>query len=473
MPPPKITILGGGISGLVTAYQVLERSRERGCPVEITLLEAGPRLGGTIQTEKRDGFTVEKGPDAFLSEKPWALDLCKRLGIESDILGTQNENRKSFVLRKGKLIPIPEGFYLIAPTAIGPFFRTPLFSLAGKIRAMLEPLIPARRGDSDESVGSFIRRRFGKEVLDRVGQAMIAGIYTGDPDRLSICATMPRFQELEKKHGSIIRGLLSKGKIKTKGLENVSGPRYSLFLSFRNGMETLIRKISEKLPAGLVRLNTVVKEITPGASGRQWRLVDQNGQIRMADFVCSTLPAHAMSSILKNACPDLSAKLSRISYESVATINLAYQRETIGHPMDGFGFVVPRVENSPLVACSFSSQKFQHRAPEGFSLIRAFVGGAFGKSWFEKDDRELTQIVEGELRRILSISAPPLFSVLQRYPSSMVQYNVGHFNLLNDIETELKKWGGLTLTGSAYRGVGIPDCIRDAETQAEKLFRRV
>lgn len=467
----RIAVVGGGISGLALAHRLFELKEKSPSVYEIALFESGHRLGGTIETERKDGFLLEKGPDSFISDKPWALDLCKRLGLESELIGTRNENRKSFVVRDGKLLEVPPGFYLIAPTQIQEFLKSPLFSFAGKSRMMLEPFIPHRVSDEDESIGAFIRRRFGRECLDRVGQAMIAGIYTGDPENLSLLATMPRLKDLEKKYGSVILGLLSGTNKKKKDLNQASGPRYSLFLSFKEGLETLTKKLSTKIPGSSVRLGSKIKKIEKDTRDGSWRLITENGGMEAADILCLTTPADVSSLFMEKISPELSKKLSRISYESVATINFAFRRSDIGHALNGFGFVVPRIENRQLVACSFSSQKFDQRAPEGMALLRVFVGGVFGRDVFAMGDQALESLALQDLSALLKISGKPLFSCLSRYPGAMVQYGVNHLNLVSDIENESRKYSGLFLTGSSYRGVGIPDCIRDAERVAEQIAK--
>lgn len=471
MKVKRIAIVGGGISGLALAYQLTEIKKKNNASFEIVLFESSRRVGGTIETEERDGFLMEKGPDSFISEKPWALDLCKRLGLESEIIGTQNENRKSFVVRSGKLLEVPPGFYLIAPTQINEFLKSPLFSISGKFRMMLEPLIPKRNFKDDESVGSFIRRRFGRECLDRVGQAMIAGIYTGDPENLSLSATMPRLKGLEEKYGSVIRGLLSGGNTKKKDVFTASGPRYSLFLTLKKGMEALTQKLEQSMPPGLLRLGFEIKGLEKDGSNGDWRLVGKNGQAENADCLCLAASANTSGQLLKNIAPELSEKLAHISYESVATINFAFRRSDIRHELNGFGFVVPRTENRPLVACSFSSQKFEKRAPKDKVLLRVFVGGAFGRHLFNKDDEEIEHLALDDLSRLLGITAKPLFSSFSRYPDAMVQYGINHLSLVSDIENGTRKHSGLYLTGSSFRGVGIPDCIRDAEILANEIVK--
>ncbi len=472
MSKPKIAIIGGGIAGMACAYRLLEFKKAHGSDFEILLFEAGSKLGGIIETEKRNGFILEKGPDSFISEKPWGLDLSKRLGIDSEMIGTRNEFRKSFVARQNQLIPLPEGFYLIAPTNRKAFIGTPLFSVAGKIRIASEFFLPKKNVSGDESIGAFVRRRFGKEALERVGQPMLAGIYTGDPDELSLAATIPRFSELEQTYGSVLRGLLVKSKEK-KELGKARGPRYSLFLSFRHGMQTLVDAITKEISRESVHLGSAVKNLSYQFENKQWIIQREDGIQFDADVICLALPAFQSARLLRDISPNLFRKLGDISYQSVLTINFGFQRDDLAHPLDGFGFVVPRTENRSLVACSFSSVKFENRAPGGHVLLRAFVGGAFGKNFFEMNDRDIEKLVLKDLSDFLGIKNQPMFSLVNRHSKSMVQYRVGHLDLVADIETEAQKINGLFLTGSAFRGIGISDCIRDAEIQAGKIFEKI
>lgn len=466
----RVAVVGAGVSGLVCTLKLLELKEKVPDALQVTLYEASGRTGGTIETEKRDGFILEKGPDSFISEKPWALDLAGKLGLQSEIIGTNERFRKSFIVRNKKLVALPQGFYLVAPTDIGAFLTTPLFSLGGKLRMMMEPFIP-KRDHADESISSFIRRRFGQEALERVGQAMIAGIYTGDPENLSLSAALPRFKELEKKYGSVIRGLIREPKDKKATFAAARGPRYSLFLSFREGMQTLTNEIQKRIPEEVLRLNSPVEELRFDSRLKKWHLSLESASAEIFDAVFLTVSAGQAARLLSQTAPTIAKRLNPILYESVATINLAYRRQELSHPLDGFGFVVPRVEGSPLVACSFSGTKFENRAPRDFVLLRAFVGGAFGRRYFEMDDLDLTRLVEQELSKLLGIEKSPLFSLVSRYPRSMVQYGVNHLELVRSIEEDLKNFEGLFLTGSAYRGVGIPDCIHDAEMQAQMFWR--
>ncbi len=465
MSVPKIAVVGGGISGLACVYELLKLKKRCGFNFDILLLEAGEKFGGTIATDQRDGFLLEKGADSFLSEKPWARELAEEVGLESEIIFTRNEFRKSFVARGSKLIPLPEGFYLVAPLDIASFFSSPLFSISGKLRMSLEAFIPKRKMNSDESVGSFIVRRFGKEALERVAQAMLAGIYTGDPNELSLRATLPRFFELEQKYGSVIRGLKANAGEK-KEFASAQGPRYSMFLSMKSGMESLVRGIVSQIPVDVLKSKSPIKKLIYETNHERWRIETGKGDAYLADAVCISASARVAGELLREVSPEISRKLDSISYESVATINFGFKKQNIQHPLNGFGFVVPAVEKRSIIACSFSSVKFENRAPKDCVLLRAFVGGVFGGEYFNMNDSDLIQSALKDLSLFLGITGKPLFAELARHPKSMVQYKIGHLKLIQDIESRLKDLPGLFLTGSAYHGIGIPDCIHDAQNNA-------
>lgn len=457
----RVAIAGGGISGLAAAYYLGKLSREKGRPLEVVLYEPG-RLGGTIETERAGGFVLEKGPDAFITDKPWGLELSRELGLEDRLIGTDARYRRSFVARKSRLIAVPEGFYLTAPVKPLPFLRSSIVSWAGKARMMAEPFVPAKKDDADESLGSFVRRRFGREALERVAQPMMAGIYTGDPDKLSLRATLPRFSDLERRHGSVTRGLIAAGTRKSAA----SGPRYGLFASFRDGMQTLTDALASRLEAGAVR-TSAVRSASPAPGG--WRVDAEDGTSETFDAVCLTVPATRAAGAL-SFDPALSGLLSQIEYESVLTVNLAYDASQVAHPLDGFGFVVPRTEGRTVIACSFSSRKFEGRAPAGQVLLRAFVGGAFGRENFERSDDDVLGRVEKELSEWLSISGRPRLSRVRRYSKAMVQYSVGHLDRAARIRGLAAGHRGLYLCGAAYEGPGIPDCVRHAEAAARQIL---
>ena len=453
-----IIIIGGGISGLAAAHRLSEQQ------VRVTLLEASPRLGGTIQTEHRDGFLLERGPDSFISEKPQALELAKRLGLESRLVQTNEQFRRSFIVRDGRLRAVPEGFQLLAPSRLWPFITSDIFSVAGKARMAADLLLPRKSTNGDESLASFVRRRLGTEALERMAQPMVGGIYTADPETLSLRATLPRFLEMEREHRSLILAMLRQGRAQKVG---TSGARYSLFLTFDQGMQVLVDALAQQVKAD-IRLNTRVVRLKHDGSG--WTITTSKGVIN-ADAICVALPAYLAASLLDNVNERLADKLRQIKYASTATINFAYRRAAITHPLNGFGFVVPFVEKRSLIACTFSSVKFSGRAPEGHVLLRAFAGGALQPEIFALDEGEMRVRVESDLRELLGITEVPLFVEVAKWKDSMPQYEVGHLEQVNAIEKLAGEIPGLTLAGNAYRGAGIPDCIRSGERAANTISR--
>lgn len=475
----RVVIIGGGITGLAAAHRLLERTRDSGEHVQLSLLEASGRTGGIVQTGERDGFLLESGPDSFISEKPAALELVKRLGLESRLIETNTQHRRSFIVRQGRLLPVPDGFQLLAPSRFWPLVKSDIFSWSGKARMALDLVLP-RRGandsETDESLAQFVRRRLGIEALERMAQPMVGGIYTADPESLSLRATMPRFLEMEREHRSLIRALRKQTRGATSGGSSnstTSGARYSLFLSFDRGMQVLTDALAEGNPT--IRLNTTVDSISrePRASADEqsprWKLTTNNNETIVADAVCLALPAFASSRLLSQLDSQLATELNQIPYASSVTINLAYQREDIPHALDGFGFVVPFIEKRSLMACTFSSVKFAGRAPQGKVLLRAFVGGALQPEMIELSEEELLSRVRADLRELLGIKQAPLFAEVTKWARSMPQYHVGHIERVRRINVRLASLPGLVLAGNAYSGLGIPDCIRSGEAAADLI----
>jgi oxygen-dependent protoporphyrinogen oxidase len=458
----RLLVVGGGVAGLAAAHRALELARERGAPLELTLVEARERLGGTIATERVDGFLIESGPDSFLSEKPWALALCRRLGVEDRLVRTDDRHRRTFVWRQGRLHPLPDGFQLLAPTRLRPFLASSLFSWSGKLRMALDLVLP-RGVAEDESLGAFVRRRLGAEALDRVAQPLVAGIYTADPDDLSLAATMPRFLELERRERSLVLALWRAGRRAPQA--GTSGARWSLFVTFRDGMEELVTTLSGRLPPGAA----VLKQRMSGLerAGGRWRASTVEGARVEADRVIVATESHAAARLVRYLDPTLATLLGEIPYASAATVSLAYRRADIPHPLDGFGFVVPRSEGRTLLAATFSSVKYPGRAPEDGALLRGFVGGALNASVLDADDAALVARVRAELRAALGVTAEPRLARVARWPASMPQYRVGHLARIETIERLVAALPGLYLAGGAYRGVGIADCVRSAEAAAD------
>ena len=457
----RIVVIGGGISGLAAAHRLTELNPS----LDVVLIEASPRLGGTLRTEQREGFLLERGPDSFISEKPEAVALAKRLRVESRLIETNPDHRRSFIVRGGRLRPVPEGFQLLAPSRIWPFLTTDIFSLAGKARMSADLFLPRRttNGRNDESLASFVRRRLGREALERMAQPMVGGIYTADPETLSLRATLPRFLDMEREHRSLILAMLRKARLQT----GTSGARYSLFLSFDGGMEVLVQALTKAITSCEVQLNTKVVGIERHSG---WRIRTNKEKPIDADAICLAVPAYVAAQLLSRVNAELASQLNQIKYASTATINFGYRRNAIQHPLDGFGFVVPFIEKRSLLACTFSQVKFPRRAPDGHALLRAFVGGALQPDMFALNESDMIARVESDLRALLGITEQPLFTEVAKWENSMPQYEVGHLDRIAAIETQLAQLPSLALAGNAYRGAGIPDCIRSGETAAEKLI---
>jgi oxygen-dependent protoporphyrinogen oxidase len=463
---PRIAIIGGGISGLAAAH----RLRELLPRCELSLFEASHRLGGVLETVGRDGFLIERSADNFLTAPPAAFELCRRLGMVDELVPTDETRRRAFVVRNGRLVPIPAGFYLMSPRKLLPILRSPLLSLFGKLRLLAEPLIP--RGPIatsqhelalDESVASFARRRLGREVFERFVQPLVGGIYTADPEKLSMAATMPQFVEFERTHSSLLNATLRRARSDS----SASGARYGLFLAPKRGLQSLVTKLADRLPQDAIHLNVDVT-----------RVDRQNGKWQLPlnppsafDAVIVAVPAHAAAKLLRSAEPAVAAELATIEYAGCAVVSLCFHRSQIGHVLDGFGFVVPQTENRRIIAGSFASLKYPGRAPGDDVLIRVFIGGALQPELLELPDDELRRIALDELTELLQITGMPIVTDIARWPRSMPQYHVGHLSKIARIEQLIAASPTLALAGNAYRGVGIPQCIASGEAAAERIAK--
>ena len=465
----RIVVIGGGIAGLAAAHRVTELAKEKSLDVNLTLLDASPRLGGPIATERIGDFLVEAGPDSFITEKPWALRLCERIGLAPRLVSTQSKYQKIYIVHRGKLVALPEGFFLLAPTQIWPFVQTPLFSWTGKLRMASELFLPRATANSDESLASFVRRRFGNEALERVAQPLIGGIYASDPEQLSLSATMPRFKEMERRHRSVIRAMWSEQKRRARNREAGSGARWSLFVTLAGGMQELVDALVKSLPECIIHFDSPVVHLTSDNAAKNWRITIA-GEILSADALILAVPALQSARILASLAPDASKELQQISYASTATVSLGYRREDFPRAPDSFGFVVPAIERRKIMACTFSSLKYPGRAPDDHILLRAFVGGALQPELFDADDAAMTKNVQEELASLLGVDAEPVFARIWRHPNSMPQYHVGHEARIGHIESSLSQFPTLALAGSAYHGVGISDCVRTGEEAAEKIL---
>ncbi len=465
----KVVVVGGGITGLSAAHRLTESKRPG---LEVTLLESSDRFGGTIRTIEHDGCLIELGPDSFLSSKPWLTNLADRLGVADRIIPTSSTHRRSHVVYQGKLHPLPEGFLMMAPTRLWPMVTTSLFSWTGKARCAFDLFLPRGSASDEESLGSFVRRRFGGEVLDRVVQPLIGGIYAGDPDTLSLKATIPRFLEMETRHRSVIRAMVAQRRAAARRRSRPSadsGARYGELVSFDRGMESIVVALRSNLPRDA--LHTQSNVVSLNREGDKWHLACSDGRGYDTDGVILALPARKAAELLRGTDPGLHDELSAIPHASSAVMNLVFQRSEVPHPLDCFGFVVPAVEERKIIACTFSSVKFPNRAPDGLVLLRAFIGGVLQQDLIQIDDDEILQVVRGELKELMGIEAAPRYTVLARYPDAMPQYLVGHIQRMERIASLLEKHPRLALAGNAYRGVGLPDCVHSGELAAERVLR--
>ncbi len=474
----RVAVIGGGITGLAAAQRLVSRSNN----VQVVLLESSRRLGGIIRTEVADGFLMELGPDSFITSKPAAIRLCEDIGFSDQLIPTDAGFRRSLVLRNGKPMPVPDGFMLMAPSQPWAILTTPILSLSGRLRLLGEALIARRTNDEDESLASFVRRRFGQQTLERLVQPLVGGIYTADPEKLSLKATMPRFCEMEQSHGSVIRATLAQQRIDRKrsaeqpnvlNESSGSGARYGLFATAAGGLSDMIAAIERELRrSGRVNVQLGV-EVTgihqPTASDSHWVVQMRDQRPMKFDAVIVTLPTPDAARILKTAIsPELHAALQEIEYASSAIVVSGHRLCDFHHPMDAFGLVVPAIERRKILAVSFSSRKFPDRAPAGQILLRTFVGGAMQPELLNHDDDTITGFVNDELRSIFGMQTEPMFSEVIRYNNAMPQYHVGHLDRVARIESLLKHTPGLCLAGSAYTGVGIPDSIASGWAAADQ-----
>jgi oxygen-dependent protoporphyrinogen oxidase len=463
----RFVVIGGGISGLSAAYKLYTEFQNAQEPTEVLLFEGSPRLGGCISTYNLDDTILELGPDSFITEKPAALDLCKRLGIENRLVQTDKQHRRTMVAHDNQLYPVPEGFLLMAPTEILPMLSSPLFSWEAKLRMMGEPFISPMSEGLDESLQQFTERRFGREVFERIVQPLVGGIYTADPAKLSVRAALPRIASLEQQYGSLIKGLAAT----RKKSENDSGARYSMFVTFDEGMNVMVNAILNQLPRGTVNTHRLVSRVRKTAHGSGYEIECFDGKVVHADGVVIATSAYHASDILGQADMALANDLRGIEYASSAVLNLIYRRSDIPHALDAFGFVVPAKERRTILACSFSSVKWPGRAPADKVLLRVFVGGALQPDVYDLTDEQIECLMWEDLHTYLGINAVPLMSVISRFPRAMPQYNVGHIERMKRVELALEKFPGLALAGNAYYGVGVPDCISSGERAADKIMQ--
>ncbi len=464
----RVAVIGGGITGLAAAHRLVELDPA----LEVVLLEAQGRLGGVLDTVKRDGFLIERSADNFITNVPWAVDLCARVGLADQLIPTTSRQRNAMVVHRGRLERVPPGFMLMAPSRIWPLMTTPILSPWGKLRLLGEYFVPRRKSQADESLASFARRRFGQETFERIVQPLVGGIYTADPEKLSLRATLPRFVEMERRFGSLIRAARRRGADGVEGSDSGSGARYGLFVTPRDGLSSLVQAIASKLPPGCVRLNSPVEKIAAGPHGG-WTVQLGTSSADRATLECAAviiaLGAPCAARLLEGIDRALAGDLGRIAYAGTAIVTLAFRRDQVAHALDGFGFVVPAIENRRILAGSFSSVKFGGRAPADMVLVRVFIGGATQSELTELSDGDLQTLAADELQSLLGTRGLPVLCDIARWPRSMPQYHLGHCELVADIESAVARWPNLALAGNAYHGVGIPNCIHSGQCAAQSI----
>jgi len=473
----RIVVLGGGISGLAAAY-TLARARQAGAAIEEFLVEGKDRLGGAIQTEEVNGFVIEAGPDSFLTEKPEAAALCRELGIGESLIGSNDRRRKTYILHRGKLVPLPDGLMLLVPRRILPIIKTRLLPLGSKLAMASEWLMspPARDSLADESVAAFVTRHFGSAMLENIADPLLSGVYGGDSALLSARSVLSRFWQMEEQHGSLARAVLIARRKRRKAARanpsSVPAAEPPLFTTLKNGLGELTATLTKHLDSDRVFLGKRIEAIETEQTGSQptYRIRCQDGVSFTAHALIFALPAYECARLLSPIDAALAQALNAILYTSVMTVALGYGPEVASTLPAGFGYLVPKHENRRLLACTFAHNKFDHRADPGQALLRCFLGGARDGGVLNLSDDVILSLVQQELRSVLGLSAEPQLHRIHRWPSSMAQYHVGHWKILSRIEERLREHPSLALAGNAYSGIGISDCVRTGRAAAERVL---
>jgi oxygen-dependent protoporphyrinogen oxidase len=459
-----LAVIGGGISGLAAAHRIVELYPR----AELTLFESSHRLGGSLHTYRNQGYTIERGADSFITNVPWASDLCDRVGCGDQLLPTNPHHRGVYVVRRGKLVMLPDGFQMLAPSRMWPILTSNALSCCSKLRLLCEPFIPRHTGP-EETLEEFASRRLGRKTFEQLVEPLAGGIYTGDARKLSAAATMPQFIEMEKTWGSLARGMKKR---RTEHRDNTStGARYSLFVTLRDGMESLATAIAGRLPRQSLQLGTRVRRVQRQADGN-WKIehdAAETGESFRGVILAVGTPQAAP--LVESTADQLSQELQKVEAASSVVVALGYRSEQFRSPLDCFGLVVPRAERRRILAASFSSVKFPGRAPDNCVLIRVFLGGVLQPNWVDQDDEILTNVAREELAELLSVQGPPVLHDVTRWHGAMPQYHVGHLETVGRIEQVLQQLPGLQLAGNAYQGVGIPSAIHSGEQAAERLLQ--
>ena len=474
----RIAIIGGGVSGL-SAANALEKYRKKGAEVDYVLFEASSRLGGVIATEHVDGFVIEAGPDSFLTEKPWASDLCRELGLGDQLIPSNDGERRTYILLDGRLVPLPDGLMFMVPTNFSAAFFSSLFSWPTKVRFLREWFYRPSPDVPESTAAEFIERHYGREMVERVADPLLSGVYGGTSDELSASSVLARFVEIEARQGSLGRAMVAARKLKNLNAEQGSagqpraavptkpGTTRSLFTSLKNGMQTITDALAAQVPESERRLNTRIEAAKPEFG--KW-LVVSNGRTEEFDGVIIAAPAYAGAELLRNRFPQISAELEQIRYSSSITVTVAFDQNARASLPRGFGFLAPRSEAKRILACTFVHNKFDSRAPGDRALMRCFFAGSRDEEILQLSEAEITSIVRRELQEILGIKAAPDLVRIFRWPNAMAQYTLGHKARVERIRKIVSSAPGLALAGNAYNGIGVPDCIRSGSEAVTKVL---
>lgn len=464
----RVVIVGGGITGLAAAH-ALEKGRER---CEVQLVEAGPQLGGNLRTLRHNGFIIDAGPDSWIAAKPHATRLAREVGLGDELIGTRPDTRRVYIVWQRKLYPMPEGLILGVPTAVKPLIDSELLGWDAKMRAGLDLVVPPRRWreDDDESIGSFVARRLGHDVAERIAGPLLGGIFAGDPGSLSVRACVPQLVDAERDHGSLVRAMRAlKEKRRAKAAAGES--EASAFLSLKRGVGDLVVNVAHKLRDAEVSTSRAARKIDrlPEGDPRGRWIVETSGGPLHADDVVLAVPANVVAPLVGDLDPELSSMCAEVTYASAATVFLAFRKFDVRHPLDAVGFLVPRAENRPILACTFVSSKWDHRAPAGQVLLRVFFGGAGNEHMVARDDADLVRLARSQVLDLLDIDRPPSFAKVFRFKRSSPQPHVGHIPRMRRLLARAATHPGLHIGGNGYLGTGIPDAVRQGEEIAARI----
>ncbi|MGD0212513.1 MAG: protoporphyrinogen oxidase [Terriglobales bacterium] len=435
-----------------------------GTPVEYVLFESSPRLGGVLVTDHVDGCIIEAGPDSFLTEKPWAADLCRKVGLGDQLIGSNDSDRKTYILTKGKLVELPDGLMFMVPTKIIPTVLSPLFSVRTKLRMAAEWFHPPHKATEDETVAQMVERHYGSEMVDLLADPLLSGVYGGEASQLSVRAVLPRFADMEAKHGSLGRAMLS---ARMKLAAATKAPARPLFSSLKDGMQQMVDAVVACLNASSLKTSVPVQSVIRQDNG--WT-VSAGYETDHFDALIMAIPTQAAAAVVQAADKDLSRDLGGIQYSSSVTVTLGYDEKVRASLPPGFGFLIPRSEGHRMLAATFVHNKFPHRAPQNRAIVRCFLGGARDEQILQVSEPGILEIVRSELREIIGLNAEPLFARVYKWKSAMAQYSVGHLERLQRIELLRQKLPGLALAGNGYNGIGVPDCVRSGAEAAGKVL---